>query len=287
MTLKVASIFCGCGGLDFGFHHHPGFEVVYAVDIMKDACSSYEGYYHLKPVCADIRTLSTIPDCDVLIGGFPCQGFTKANMRKKADDERNDLYLELVRLLHLKQPKFFVFENVKALYYSTKFPIIMEAFSECGYKVYANMFNMNRYGVPQNRERVIFVGIRTDLIRPFAWPREQHTAKVLREVIGDLPLEYDPSIQHVGTTHKVTVTGYIGNRELDYDKISPTILGIGQVNLHPSLTRRMTVREYARIQTFPDDFFFVGCLGSMYGQIGNAVPPHFSGLLASLVYDLR
>jgi DNA (cytosine-5)-methyltransferase 1 len=285
--MKVASIFSGCGGLDFGFHKHDGFHVVYAVDIMKDACASYEGYFKSKCVCADIRTVETIPDCDVLIGGFPCQGFTKANVYKVEGDLRNELYMELVRLLTLKQPKYFVFENVKALYYSDLFSTIMDRLSACGYNVYVKIFKMKWYGVPQSRERVIFVGVRRDLSIRFAWPEEIKTiTKVLRDAIGDLPLEYDPSIQHIGTSHKVTMTGYLGNRELDYNKISPTILGIGQINIHPSMKRRMTLREYARIQTFPDDFTFAGNITTIYGQIGNAVPPTFSHILATLIYEL-
>jgi DNA (cytosine-5)-methyltransferase 1 len=224
----------------------------------------------------------------VLIGGFPCQGFTKANVKKKKEDKRNLLYQELVRILKQNQPKYFVFENVKALCYSTMFATIMDEFSACGYAVYVKVFNMKWYGVPQNRERVIFIGVRRDLPLVFAWPPETKTVtKRLRDAIGDLPLAYDPTIQHIGTSHKVTLTGYLGNRKLDYDQVSPTILGTGQINVHPSLTRRMTIREYARIQTFPDDFSFKGALTTIYGQIGNAVPPLFSILLADLIHQLH
>lgn len=109
------------------------------------------------------------------------------------------------------------------------------------------------------------------------WPIEkQEITKTLKDAIGDLPIEYDENIQHVGTKQKVKINGYMGHRKLDWNKISPTITGRGGGTVHPSEKRRMTVREYARIQTFPDDFIFEGSISSKYRQIGNAVPPQFS-----------
>jgi DNA (cytosine-5)-methyltransferase 1 len=154
---------------------------------------------------------------------------------------------------------------------------------------------MKWYKIPQNRERVIFIGIRKDINKyiDFEWPIEkQKIKKTLRDAIGNLPIKYDPKIQHIGTQHKVKITGYIGNRLLDWDEISPTITGRGGgtggpvINIHPSQKRRMTVREYARIQTFPDNFMFAGSVSSMYRQIGNAVPPKFSYVLAKLILKL-
>jgi DNA (cytosine-5)-methyltransferase 1 len=112
--------------------------------------------------------------------------------------------------------------------------------------------------------------------------------RTLKDAIGDLPLEHDPSIQHVGTLHKCAVTGYLGNRELAWDEPSPTITGRGGgtggpvIHNHPSLKRRLTVRECARIQTFPDTFTFVGSTSSMYRQLGNAVPCEFAVHLAKI-----
>ena len=105
-------------------------------------------------------------------------------------------------------------------------------------------------------------------------------------------IEYDEKIQHIGTKHKVKITGYMGNRKLYWDRISPTITGRGGgtggpvIDVHPSGKRRMTVREYARIQTFPDDFMFCGCITSMYRQIGNAVPPKFSTVLSDIILSV-
>lgn len=306
--LRVASVFTGCGGMDFGFHKSADFTIVYANDINKDACDTYEQYYKHKAECIDICTIKSIPDCDVLIGGFPCQGFSIANINRRENDERNKLYLELIRLLKLKKPKYFIFENVKGILslggYETAddkqkqtgriFKTILNDFRDCGYNVHTKLFNMKLYGIPQNRERVIFFGIRNDLCDVVVeWPPESNTSiKTLKDAIGDLSVEYDPHTQHIGTKHKVKITGYVGNRKLDWNKESPCIMGRGGgtggpvINVHPSGERRMTVREYARIQTFPDDFMFCGSVSSMYKQIGNAVPPTFSILLCQLIVNI-
>lgn len=309
--LNIASMFAGCGGLDFAFHkQQTRFKVVYVNDFDQDSCDSYEKYYNFKPNCEDITKIDTIPDCDILTGGFPCQGFSVANLHRKETDNRNKLYLELVRLLTLKKPKYFIFENVKGIMSlggtETKedkqnkcgkvFKMIVSDLENCGYNVHTKLFKLKWYDIPQNRERVIFIGIRNDIAEgiPFEWPEEkQEITKTLKDAIGDLPIEYDESIQHIGTKHKVKITGYMGNRKLEWDKISPTITGRGGgtggpvINIHPSEKRRMTVREYARIQTFPDDFMFCGSVSSMYRQIGNAVPPKFSYVLADLIYKLN
>jgi DNA (cytosine-5)-methyltransferase 1 len=309
--LKVASLFSGCGGLDYAFHKQDNlFDIVYANDFDKDSCKTYENYYNLKPECKDIKKITTIPDCDIMTGGFPCQGFSVANLHKKENDQRNELYKELVRLLQFKMPKYFIFENVKGILsiggYETNidkknkhgriFKMIVNDLENCGYDVHTKLFKMKWYNIPQNRERVIFIGVRNDISEKinFTWPNEIQTiTKTLNDAIGDLPLEYDEEIQHIGTKHKVKINGYMGNRKLKWDAISPTITGRGGgtggpvINVHPNETRRMTVREYARIQTFPDDFIFNGSVSSMYRQIGNAVPPEFSFILSEIIINLN
>lgn len=309
--LRVASMFAGCGGLDFAFHKQSDiYNVVYVNDFDKDSCDTYEKYYNFKPQCEDITKIKTIPDCDILTGGFPCQGFSVANLYRKETDNRNKLYLELVRLLKLKKPKYFIFENVSGIlslggyennsdkknHKGKIFKMIISDLENCGYQVNTKLFKLKWYDIPQNRERVIFIGIRNDISEKinFKWPIEkQEITKTLKDAIGDLPIEYNEEIQHIGTKHKVKLTGYMGNRKLDWNKISPTITGRGGgtggpvINIHPSEKRRMTVREYARIQTFPDDFMFEGSITSMYRQIGNAVPPKFSFILSNLINELN
>lgn len=308
--LRIVSLFSGCGGMDYGFHKMTdNFEIVYVNDIDNDSCETYEKNFKQKPICKDIKKIKKIPDCDLILGGFPCQGFSVANKYRKEDDTRNELYKELVRILKIKKPKYFIFENVKGILslggYETNedkkksegkvFKMILTDFRKCGYIVKTKLFKLKWYDIAQNRERVIFIGIRKDLSKKitFEWPVENKIiTKNLRDVIGDLPEDYDETIQHIGTKHKVKINGYMGNRKLSWDDISPTITGRGGgsggpvINVHPNGKRRMTVREYARIQTFSDNFIFCGSISSMYRQIGNAVPPKFSNILADIIISL-
>jgi len=304
-TLKIVSLFAGCGGLDFGFHNNPKYEHVLVNDFDKDACDTYENNFGIKPLCCDVKKLIDIPDFDLLIGGFPCQGFSMANPYRTETDERNKLYLEILRILNQKKPSYFILENVKGILnmggYDTEvdkknktgriLKNIVEDLKMCGYKVEFKLFELKKYDVPQKRERVIFVGVRNDINFKINWPVESDNKLTLKDAIGDLSIDYDNETQHIGTKHKCNVNGFLGNRELKWDEPSPTITGRGGgsggpvIHNHPSLKRRLTVRECARIQTFPDNFMFKGSVSSMYKQIGNAVPCKFSVYLSKLFQD--
>jgi len=299
---RIASLFAGCGGLDYGFYHNPAYTHVFVNDFDKDACATYEKNFGIKPMCGDIKQVADIPDCDLLIGGFPCQGFSMANPYRSEADTRNELYLEILRLLKLKKPSYFLLENVKGLLnmggYETKedkknhmgkvVKVILSDLEECGYKVKLKLFDIKNYDVPQKRQRVIIAGVRSDIDFEVKWPEPSNNPLTLQDAIGDLPLDYNPEIQHVGTKHKCNVTGYLGNRELKWEDPAPTITGRGGgsggpvIHNHPSLKRRLTVRECARIQTFPDSFVFSGSISSMYKQLGNAVPCKFSEYLSTI-----
>jgi len=302
---RVVSLFAGCGGLDSGFLKNDAYTHVLVNDFDKEACKSYEANFKIKPVCGDVKKLTEIPDFDLLIGGFPCQGFSMANPYRTENDKRNELYLEILRILKLKKPSYFLLENVKGLlnmggYETAKdkkdktgkiMKIILEDLRACGYKVNFKLFEIKLYDVPQKRERVIIIGVRDDIAFTPKWPEPSNKIQTLKDAIGDLPIEYNPEIQHIGTHHKCAVTGFLGNRELAWDEPSPTITGRGGgsggpvIHNHPSLKRRLTVRECARIQTFPDDFKFSGSISSMYKQLGNAVPCRFSEHLAKIFQD--
>ena len=309
-VLKVGSVFCGCGGLDYAFHESKDTNVIFANDNDIDACKTYKQNYNFSPINTDIKALENIPDIDLLLGGFPCQGFSVANKNRNEFDKRNELYKELIRILYLKNPKYFIFENVKGILniggYETPidkknktgiiFKKIIEDFKNCGYNIYTKLFKMKWYDIPQNRESVIFIGIRNDINNniKFEWPIETKTIrKTLYDAINDLSKEFKDENQHIGTSHSVKINGYIGNRQLKWNEISPTITGRGSggggpvINIHPDNKRRMSVREYARIQTFPDDFVFYGSISSMYRQIGNAVPPRFSFILLEIINNME
>ena len=315
--MKIVSLFSGAGGMDIGFKE-AGHEIIWANDIDEDSVTSYKNYFKSKyglsedhVVLADIKKIAIedIPDGDVLIGGFPCQGFSIANPYRGVEDSRNELYLEILRILKGKQPKYFVAENVTGLHsiggYETPedkkkklgrvLKIILQEFSDAGYKVRWKILNAAEFGVPQARRRILILGTRKDLDYELVHPKPTHSNKrqatlideqlkpfkTLGEVISDLPEEPDPNYHipnHVGTSHKVKINGFIGNRKTNPDKPSPTIVGRGGgtggpvIIPHPNGHRRLTVRECARIQCFPDDYKFFGSNSSCYRQIGNAVP---------------
>ena len=302
---RIVSLFAGCGGLDYGFIKNDNYTHVLVNDFDVAACKTYENNFNIKPICGDVKQILEIPDCDLLIGGFPCQGFSMANPYRNENDTRNELYLEILRILKLKKPSYFLLENVKGLLnmggYATSedkknrtgkiMKVILEDLKNCGYNVKFNLFEIKLYDVPQKRERVIIIGVRNDITFDPKWPEPSNKILTLKDAIGDLPIEYNSDIQHIGTHHKCAVTGFLGNRELKWTEPSPTITGRGGgsggpvIHNHPSLKRRLTVRECARIQTFPDTFKFAGCISAMYRQLGNAVPCKFSEHLATIFQD--
>lgn len=308
--MNVISLFCGAGGMDLGFLK-AGHNIIWANDYDQDSIESYQRYFcgklGLDPehiICEDIKKIDTasIPDGDVVIGGFPCQGFSMANPYRHVGDKRNELYLEFLRVVKDKNPKYFVAENVPGLCsiggYETKedkkkgegrvLKLILKDFREAGYHVVWKLLKAVEFGVPQIRRRVVIMGTRNDIEQKITHPSPTHSydtesglksIKTIWDAIGDLPEEPTNKIlNHVGTHHKVKINGFLGNRKTDPQKPSPTIVGRGGgtggpvIMPHPNSIRRLTVRECARIQCFPDDFEFMGSVSSCYRQIGNAVP---------------
>jgi DNA (cytosine-5)-methyltransferase 1 len=302
--MRVISLFCGAGGMDIGFIK-AGHKIVWANDNDPDSCTTYEKNLKHKVICKDIEKVSSkeIPDGDIVIGGFPCQGFSIANPYRNVDDKRNKLYLELLRIIRDKKPKYFVAENVAGLcsiggydseddkkqHLGRILKMILKDLEKAikiGYHVEFKILNAVDYGVPQSRRRVIILGTRKDIKKRIKHPEPTHGKdnnlqkwKTLGEALKGLPKNPTNKIaNHVGTSHKVKINGHIGNRITDPKKPSPTIVGRGGgtggpvIIPHPNLTRRMTVRETARLQSFDDNFIFYGSISSQYRQIGNAVP---------------
>lgn len=306
--MRVVSLFTGAGGLDLGFSR-AGARIVFANDIDEDSCNTYRRNFGDHIVCSDIKKINVedIPDCDLIIGGYPCLGFTVANINRSTKDKRNYLYLEYLRMLEAKKPPFFLVENVpgmKSLANGELFSTMLEQFRNAcpGYSVRITILNAADYGVPQLRRRLIILGTKNEEKKTLYFPKPTHSEKplgllerllprvTLRKAIENLPLEQTNEIpNHVSNTHKVKITGYLGGRVLNWDKPSPTITGRGSrtggpvIHPHPSLRRRLTVRECARIQSFPDDFVFSGAVSSCYAQVGNAVAPLFAFRLAQAV----
>ena len=307
--MKVISLFSGCGGLDLGFIK-AGMEIIWANDLYADAVETYKkniGDHIVLKSILDIKS-NEIPECDGVIGGFPCQGFSLANTGRNVDDTRNFLYREFVRVIKDKKPKFFIAENVKGILSLGKgkvFKKILEDFSKCGYVVRYQLFNAADYGVPQKRERVFIFGLRNDIdFDEMAFPpkpshsKDSKNSKLKKWVtIGDAlekipePGMEDPKKipNHTGTKFKLKNNGYLGHRKIDPNMPSPTITARGDekggvvIIHHPSNKRRLTVREAASVQSFPLNYYFVGNNTSGYRQIGNAVPPVLAYTIAKSV----
>jgi len=309
--MRIISLFSGAGGLDLGLIR-AGHEVVWANDFDADAVESYRQNIGEHVVLGDICSISStdIPEGDVVVGGFPCQGFSQANMLRFAEDERNRLYLEFLRIVREKQPRYFLAENVRGILSldgGRAIAKIERDFAEAGYRVDKRLFNAADYGVPQMRRRVIIAGTRSDLPRgaDYRFPEPTHASPPKNEALGLLPWvsvgeavarfpEPDTGSEipnHVCSKYKVTNRNFTGHRETDAARPSPTILARGNGGggvcaiQHPKNHRRMSVREQAAVQTFPDDFAFAGRLNSAYRQVGNAVPVVFGERLGEMLSE--
>ncbi|MDD5363283.1 MAG: DNA cytosine methyltransferase [Ignavibacteria bacterium] len=303
--MNVVSLFSGAGGLDLGFII-AGHNIIWANDNFEDAVKTYRKNIGRHIICGDISKISSneIPNHDILIGGFPCQGFSVANTNRNNKDERNKLYLELLRVLVDKRPKFFLAENVKGILSLMKgkvFQMIIADFRNAGYRVKYKVLNAADFGVPQRRERVIILGVRNDIEYNLEYPEPTHSEVkdlfkdkkkwiTIGEALKNIP---EPESKHNLLNHtyskfKLKFNGYLGNRAVDPNKPAPTVTARGDekggvvVLHHPNNIRRMSVRELAITQSFPLDFFFEGNNSSAYRQIGNAVPPLLAFALASI-----
>jgi len=311
--MNVVSLFSGAGGLDLGLIR-AGHKIVWANDIDPDAVETYKKNIGKHIILDSIENIctSSIPDCDLVVGGFPCQGFSQANLLRFEKDPRNKLYVEFRRIINEKKPKVFLAENVRGILSlgdGKAIEKIEKDFSSSGYTVKKKLFNVANFGVPQNRWRVIIVGIRSDLADKvdFVFPTETHTAPLKAKVLGlsrwvsigealsDIP-EPDEKHRlknHIFSKYKVTNRNFTGHRQTDPFKPSPTILARGNGKggvcaiQHPNNHRRMSVRESATIQTFPLEFEFIGGMNSCYRQVGNAVPVLFAQRLGEQLTEME
>ena len=292
--MNVVSLFSGAGGLDYGFIM-AGHNILWANDLYEDAVETYRKNIGNHIICKDISLIDTndIPNCDIVIGGFPCQGFSVANTKRHIKDTRNSLYKQLLRVIQAKRPTFFLAENVKGILSLGKGEVIkaiISDFQSIGYKVKYKLLNAADYGVPQTRMRVIIVGVREDIDFDYQYPEPTNsqygsliTAQWVSvgEIMAGIP---DPDLpndlpNHQYSKYKLGFNGYLGHRPLDPSKPAPTVTGRGDdkggvvILPHPNGLRRMSGRELAAVQSFPLNYEFCGPLSSVYRQIGNAVPP--------------
>ena len=174
---KILSLFSGSGGLDLGFLSTGKFEIVLANDFNLQACNSYAHNIGNHIICDDIANIKDVPKVDLIVGGPPCQGFSTANPARAFDDPRNQLFKEYARLIRENKPKMFLMENVSGMMTMKNgevFKQIKKELSECGYTLYDKLLNARDYGVPQNRRRIIIVGVRNDIKDKFVSNQSHH-----------------------------------------------------------------------------------------------------------------
>ena len=304
--IKVASLFCGCGGMDLGvvggfsylgkdYGENP-FDIVFSVDNDEYCTKIYNDNFVHKCIVKDVRQIEIdkMPDFDMLIGGFPCQSFSISAQnppRLGYKDERGMLFFEMVKILKERQPRFFIAENVKGLLSANKgkaFPMIVNEFENAGYRVVHKLLNASEYGVPQKRERVIIVGFRdtADMVK-FKFPIKGKTSE--RKVLGDVIIEEANLDEGLFFSEKA-VAGMMAVREKmnkgramsltePCNTVSAHLAKVSLNSTDPVFMvgdryRRFSTREAARIQSFPDTFKLDSVSQiRQYKAIGNAVPP--------------
>ncbi len=323
ISMNIISLFAGCGGLDLGFRL-AGFNPVWANEYDRTIWDTYQ-FNHTDTVLdrRDIRKINSdeVPDCIGIIGGPPCQSWSAAGAKRGIDDSRGQLFWDYIRLVREKQPLFFLAENVSGILTARNrdaFTYILSQFEQIGYRVSYQLLNAKNFGVPQDRKRVIVVGYRESLGFGFEFPEAGDEVLTLQDAIFDLqtapiPVKgkvdsYHPSIPN----HECADLGFSSiymsrNRVRSWSEPSFTIQAGGRhAPLHPQASkmilvdqdkrifdpnsrqpyRRLSVRECARIQTFPDDFIFkYKYIIDGYKMVGNAVPVNLAKVLAGKIFD--
>lgn len=312
--MNIISLFSGAGGLDLGFEK-AGFHTIIANEYDKNICPTFRANFpNTTLIEGDIRNLDTSlfpKNVTGIIGGPPCQSWSEAGTLKGIEDKRGQLFYEYIRILKAVQPLFFVAENVSGMLakrHSEAVQSFMQLFDEAGYNVNLKMLNANDFDVPEDRDRVFYIGFRKDLnINDYQYPKPTGKNPTLRDAIWDLKDSVIPAKGNNKTNgsaclvpnHEYFVGSYSPifmsrNRVRKWNEPGFTVQASGrQCQLHPQaptmikiesnrqifapgsehLYRRMSVREVARVQSFPDNFKFIyDSVDYGYKMIGNAVP---------------
>lgn len=326
--MKLVSLFTGAGGLDLGFEK-AGFEVIWANEFDKSIWETFQtNFSHTKLDKRSITDVKSdeVPEADGFIGGPPCQSWSEAGAGRGINDKRGQLFHDYIRLLKDKKPKFFLAENVSGILHpkhAEALSNIIKEFENAGYTVSYELLNANDFDVPQDRKRLIIIGYRKDLKKKFEFPKPQKYKPVLKDAIWDLQ-KAKPAKEGNKTNgneglwalnHEYMNGGFSTiymsrNRVRSWNEPSFTIQAGGRhAPIHPQAPkmkfisqnkrifvpgqekkyRRLSVRECARIQTFPDDFVFKYVnIADGYKMIGNAVPVNFAKHIAQkIMADLK
>ena len=298
---RVVSLFAGCGGLDLGFKGGFRFanrncrklssEIIWANEIDQYACRAYRSNVGCEIVEGDIWDVlkDGLPKGDILLGGFPCQDFSWAGKRKGFNSKRGQLYQAMVDAAKQVQPQVFVAENVKGLLsIPNAMATIKKDFCEAGFNFMDHyVVNVSDYGIPQNRERVFIIGWRdADSAAAFQFPNPQELKISVKGLIDDLAnVQWDGVDGHKWAMAKRRPE-LQGNEVTPAEGVAYTIRAEHHMNIqfHYNDHRRLSVREAARLQSFPDNFVFEGISKHQaYKMIGNAVPPFMAWQIANAI----
>lgn len=337
--MKIIDLFCGIGGLSLGFEQ-AGFEVLSAIDMWKDAIITFN--HNRKDKVAKVETVEEFNQNDLqdlvnknhisgIIGGPPCQGFSTVG-RREIDDPRNKMYLEFYNAVKIANPDFFVIENVKGMLTLNKGAFVKDLLERfgvngLGYNISYQLLNAADYGIPQNRYRVFFVGVKKG---EFVFPEPFGYQLTAKDGISDLehsnnekygsepqnefqrvmransqhPINQDYTAhteQTISIISQIPDGGNIRSLPSEYWQIRKynkafermgtfkpsNTIDTGHRNyFHYNEPRIPTVRESARLQSFPDDFEIIGTRGSQYKQVGNAVPPMLAKIIAESIKNI-
>lgn len=325
MNKNIISLFSGAGGLDKGFER-AGFDIIWANEYDSTIWETFEyNFPNTKLDRRSIRNVpeDEIPECIGIVGGPPCQSWSEAGSLRGINDARGQLFYEFIRVLRAKKPLFFLAENVEGMLakrHEEALSNIKKMFKDSGYNLSFRLINANNYNVPQDRKRVFFVGYRSDLNITFEFPEMEKYKPVLKDAIWDLKdsalqakeKNYTNGKNCIVPNHEYMIGGFSTiymsrNRVRNWDEPSFTIQAGGRhAPIHPQapkmtfieqnkrefvkgkehLYRRLSLRECARIQTFPDDFIFkYDNLTNGYKMVGNAVPVNLSYALANKIME--
>ncbi len=302
-SIRIASLFCGCGGTDVGLlggfdflgKHYPKNKcrIVFANDVDSKITSIYDQNFTTKATVKDIHELNSasVPDADLIVGGFPCQAFSVIAQNPKRLGIKSPigtLFFEMCRIIKDKKPLVFMAENVKGILSANKseaFPLIIKEFESCGYAVSWSVLNASYLGIPQKRERVIIVGVRKDLNLTFSFEKISIIRKkivpiksVLENNISEKYFFSEKAVNGMLKTKERMNKGRIQNLNEPSNTVTAHLCKVSLNSTDPVLLiddryRRYTPREVARIQSFPDSFILTGPESIQYKALGNAVAP--------------
>jgi DNA (cytosine-5)-methyltransferase 1 len=304
--INVVSLFSGCGGADLGLlggfsylakkYKKLNYNIIHASDINDRAVSTYNLNFKHKSIVANITNIDFRNlECDLVIGGFPCQPFSTVNPKKQPHLKESQLFWEMARVIKTVKPRVIIAENVKGFYRLKNgfyFDLACKEFKRLGYNIYHSLLNSSHYGVPQKRERIIIVGIHSSIKKEFVFPPATHgdskipivpLSSVIKSLVPDDPKYYfsqravegvkkaKPNMKRALAQDLnqpcLTITSHLAKVSLN--SRDPVLL----VNKEKEIYRRFTPNEAALIQSFPNNFNFFGNDSDAYRQIGNAVPP--------------